>query len=384
MTVSNAFTQNLFKSQLNVLKLARLFRPFFTVAHRHSKTQILCNGMRMRALTIVQVQRNRSNVSQNKSFDQSRCRFTASFTSSSCKTKNDRKSSLPKQVKKAIDILNGLKARQRDIFSNFSFTAYQINTAIIELSKIIDNQRGQSQVNNNMRKAQLAQAILDQMEDFYLKIIDDKQCNRKGTLSEKNMLLCPNVITYNAVLNCWAKSKGIKESAINAQSLLDRMISLGEKNHKTQIPSLPIIKPDIISFHTTMDAWANSGDQDAGRKTEELLNRMKQISKQTENIMLKPTHQTYAIVLNSWANSSQFENDNNAAEHATHILFEMIDERRRHGLNDIFDHVKSKNNVDNCENNLSIAAFNSVIKVSIFGRGIINYEMISRRKIVTL
>jgi hypothetical protein len=69
--------------------------------------------------------------------------------------------------------------------------------------------------------------------------------------AEVNPRVPPDVITYNSVMNAWARS-GLPEGPEKAEGVFRRIEKRG-------------LKPDTISFSTSILAWANSGDALAGK-----------------------------------------------------------------------------------------------------------------------
>ena len=73
--------------------------------------------------------------------------------------------------------------------------------------------------------------------------------------------LKPNVITYNTVINAWAKT-GTRHGAETAMKLLDTMEREGIA--------------DVISFNACIHAWARCGSKESGEMAESVLKRMKE------------------------------------------------------------------------------------------------------------
>ncbi|CAJ1960127.1 unnamed protein product [Cylindrotheca closterium] len=111
-----------------------------------------------------------------------------------------------------------------------------------------------------------AQSVLDQMERLY----------ESGELNEQ-----PSVISYSTVLSAFAKSKTEPEVA---ESILRRMIDQD-------------ISPNVISYNSVINAYVNSRNIE---RAEELLGEMHQSFLQG-NIEVRPTVQTYTVVLSGWS-----------------------------------------------------------------------------------
>lgn len=67
----------------------------------------------------------------------------------------------------------------------------------------------------------------------------------------------PNLLSYNTVINSWAKSS-LPESASRAETLLTRML----KRYKSE--SFSTIKPDVVTFSSVLNALAKSKVQHKG------------------------------------------------------------------------------------------------------------------------
>lgn len=71
------------------------------------------------------------------------------------------------------------------------------------------------------------------------------------------LIVRPNLLSYNTVINSWAKSS-MPESAARAESLLTRML----KRYKSE--SFSTIKPDVVTFSSVLNALAKSKVQHKG------------------------------------------------------------------------------------------------------------------------
>lgn len=115
-----------------------------------------------------------------------------------------------------------------------------------------------------------AETVLQHMEDLH----------SSGELVEP-----PNVISYSAVLDAFAKYKHVG-AAERAESILRRMIDQG-------------IKPNNISYNSVIDAFAKSQNVE---RAESLLNEMYELYAHG-NFETKPTMRTYCVVLSAWSSS---------------------------------------------------------------------------------
>ena len=72
------------------------------------------------------------------------------------------------------------------------------------------------------------------------------------------LVVRPNRLSFNAVMNAWAKSKNPK-SAVYAENLLIRMIKAYQSD------PFSTVKPDVISFSSVLNALAKSKASGKGR-----------------------------------------------------------------------------------------------------------------------
>jgi hypothetical protein len=75
----------------------------------------------------------------------------------------------------------------------------------------------------------------------------------------------PTTTHFNHVLNAWSRSKLSVAAAQRAEDILNHMILLSERKHNEHL------LPDLASYTATIAAWARSGDDDCGRRSERIL-----------------------------------------------------------------------------------------------------------------
>jgi pentatricopeptide repeat protein len=98
--------------------------------------------------------------------------------------------------------------------------------------------------------------------------------------------------SYSAVLNAYAKSNGGKPAAQRAEQLLHQM----EVSMK--------VTSDIC-YNSIMEAWALSGEEDAGRRAQFWLTKLE--DNQQKLTLPQPTRISYNICLKAWARSKHGE-----------------------------------------------------------------------------
>jgi hypothetical protein len=111
-----------------------------------------------------------------------------------------------------------------------------------------------------------------------------------------------DTVMLNVVINAWAAS-GDAQAGSNAVELLKQMEQLD-------------IEPDIVTYNSVLSAWSKSGHINAGPQAERIL---KQLQKGTS---VKPNVVSYNSVLHAWSQSSQ---NPGAAARAQAVLDYMMD-----------------------------------------------------------
>lgn len=118
-----------------------------------------------------------------------------------------------------------------------------------------------------------------------------KMLNEKG-----NKDISPDLVTYNAILNCIAKENRMSRTKRNwnasdigerAESLLQRMESGKEGNH---------ITPDLISYNSVLTSYMNSNTSDSASRAQHLLEKMIDSD-------IDPDLLSYTICINTLAKS---------------------------------------------------------------------------------
>jgi hypothetical protein len=120
----------------------------------------------------------------------------------------------------------------------------------------------------------------------------------------------PTAHSYATVINAWAGCSGGGEAAARAQSVLEGMMAL------------KMVEPDSVIFNSSIQAWASSRDPRSGSKALQLLQQMKDLSKQGHDC--QPDTVTYNIILSAWSHSGHI----NAASQAEKVLQEMVTAHR--------------------------------------------------------
>lgn len=132
--------------------------------------------------------------------------------------------------------------------------------------------------------------------------------------------LKPNTVTFNAVIDCWAKSGQGTLAARKAEHLLQVMETMYAKGDQT-------VKPSAHTYNSVLQTWARSNTRCAHRKSQTLLNHMwRQYECGNEDV--KPDSHAYNIVINAVSKSHRIDK----AQEALRLLRQM-DKQYREGLN---------------------------------------------------
>uniref|UniRef100_A0A7S4S8Q9 Pentacotripeptide-repeat region of PRORP domain-containing protein n=1 Tax=Ditylum brightwellii TaxID=49249 RepID=A0A7S4S8Q9_9STRA len=103
----------------------------------------------------------------------------------------------------------------------------------------------------------------------------------------------PNVVSFNGVIAAWSNSNTI-ESGERGERLLHQMVDI-KSNNSNQM----MIPPDIITYNSVLHAYATSskcGSFDAANKALNLLHKM-----ENEEFHIKPDVYSYATVMDAFA-----------------------------------------------------------------------------------
>ncbi|KAL7530932.1 hypothetical protein ACHAXR_003754 [Thalassiosira sp. AJA248-18] len=106
----------------------------------------------------------------------------------------------------------------------------------------------------------------------------------------------PNSYNYNSVISALANSQD-QGAASRAEQILEKMEDLyrttGDDN----------VKPRTATYNAIIDAWAKSGEMDAANRAELLLAHMMELYETGHNLDAKPNVRSFNSVLNAWAKS---------------------------------------------------------------------------------
>eukprot|EP01083_Nonionella_stella_P034659 94820_1 len=123
--------------------------------------------------------------------------------------------------------------------------------------------------------------------------------------------LKPNTITYNSVIDCWAKSGQGVLGARKSERLVRQMTDMYEAGDIS-------VKPTAHTYNSLLMAWANSNTKCAYWRCQRLLEHM-WLEYEEGNHDLKPTEFAYNTVINAMSKSHR----DDKAQQALRILRRM-------------------------------------------------------------
>mmetsp|Transcript_10992 Transcript_10992/g.16192 ORF Transcript_10992/g.16192 Transcript_10992/m.16192 type:complete len:1021 (-) Transcript_10992:273-3335(-) len=131
--------------------------------------------------------------------------------------------------------------------------------------------------------ASRAESVLKRMEKASSSSLSAKEKNSKSA----NFAARPTVLSYNTVLNAWAKSS-YPEAADRALSLL-KQLEDGKRG----------VRPDVFTYTSAIDALAKSGTKKSAEKAEEILEKMEALYNETGDDKVRPNVRTYTSVIHA-------------------------------------------------------------------------------------
>ena len=161
------------------------------------------------------------------------------------------------------------------------------------------------------------------------RLLDALEHNQKADSSDT--ILVPSISFYEVTLHAYAISNGGRDSAIECEKILHRLIAncRSFRDEKSLWRVKPVA-PTTKTFNICIDAWAKSTDREAGVRAEKLLALMEEWER--ECLVDKsftgcaPSKITLVSVVNAWAKSRSSK----APDRSLEIITSLIsDERSR-------------------------------------------------------
>ena len=132
----------------------------------------------------------------------------------------------------------------------------------------------------------------------------------------------PDIITYNTVLSAWSHC-GKKNAAPRAEKIVKDLVIEQQKNQEIDSENgekIPVVVANTITFNTVLHAWQRSKLPGATERAEQLLEYMIQ----SNNPEIKPDVYSFTCVMDAWAKSKE----PNKALQTRKLLDRMIEMRQ--------------------------------------------------------
>jgi len=121
----------------------------------------------------------------------------------------------------------------------------------------------------------------------------------------------PDLVSYNSLINVIATNPGTLAAAHRAREILEQMEHLYISGDES-------VKPDVVTYNSVIKAYSNSRETTASKTAESILKRMELMHEEDEK-NVEPDAYTYNTVIHCWANSG----DISAAQRAELLLHQM-------------------------------------------------------------
>jgi len=160
------------------------------------------------------------------------------------------------------------------------------------------------------KKAEALLSALEKNHDYLTSIEDGQKPHSFQKLFKNSTLpLVPDECTYNLVCRVYASCDGGREAAIRAESILLRMIQR-KFFHNSTVSGWTPPAPNTITFNSVLNAWAKS--ENCGNECEQSFRNMErysyiQSSSQDSNSIsdhvVRPNVRSLSAVVEAWSNS---------------------------------------------------------------------------------
>ena len=125
----------------------------------------------------------------------------------------------------------------------------------------------------------------------------------------------PNSVSFATVISSWANSK-LKRAPYECEALLDKIEGLCDEDDDGSVSE---ITPTIHMYAATITAWSRSKRSDAAHRAEQVLERLERLYKSKKDQLLKPNSVLYTAIIQCWGRSK----DEDALDRAEAIFERM-------------------------------------------------------------
>ena len=109
----------------------------------------------------------------------------------------------------------------------------------------------------------------------------------------------PNSVSFATVISSWANSK-LKRAPYECEALLDKIEGLCEEDDDDCVSNLTEITPTIHMYAATITAWSRSKRSDAAHRAEQILGRLERLYKAKNDRLLKPNSVLCTAIIQCW------------------------------------------------------------------------------------
>lgn len=148
----------------------------------------------------------------------------------------------------------------------------------------------------SLEAAERAEALLDRIlkgaaeADDRLRSIPKARQKKKIENQQKDGVVRPDTVIFNAVINCWATSKHNRAGHRSVQ-LLEKMKSMVSTDDLDDEEGKCDVHPDIVTYNTVLSAWSHCGNENAAPQAEKIV---KEMQREQEEYKLKQYNSTLA------------------------------------------------------------------------------------------
>jgi hypothetical protein len=115
----------------------------------------------------------------------------------------------------------------------------------------------------------------------------------------------PNSVSFATVISAWANSK-LKRAPYECEAILDKVEGLCfDEDYEHFSSSNSPITPTIHMYAATITAWSRSKRSDAAHRAERILERLERLYVKTTDSHLKPNSVLYTSIIQCWGRSKE-------------------------------------------------------------------------------
>ena len=109
----------------------------------------------------------------------------------------------------------------------------------------------------------------------------------------------PNSVSFATVISSWANSK-LKRAPYECEALLDKVEGLCDEDDDEPVSNVAPITPTIHMYAATITAWSRSKRSDAAHRAGQVLGRLERLYNAKKDRLLKPNSVLYTAIIQCW------------------------------------------------------------------------------------